>query len=53
MNFSSNQSNSNRNNNSLCEHLKFKSYIPAMEFATVNMIPMAPPNSGPRDLEIM
>jgi len=25
----------------------------AMEFAMVNMIPMAPPNSGPSDLEIM
>ena len=26
---------------------------PAIEFASVNMIPIAPPNSGPNDRDIM
>ena len=28
-------------------------YVPAIELAIVNMIPIAPPNSGPSDLDIM
>lgn len=32
---------------------KYVIVVPAIELAMVNMMPMAPPNSGPRDREIM